>query len=106
VALFLTETDVRELLPMGRALECVEASLVAQGNARAVNRSRERILLPHLSLHYVAGALPELQHLGMKIYTVTPNDVRFLVLLVRRREWQIVVIDAGRPSGAYPHRSC
>jgi len=81
VTLFLTESDVRELLPMDRALECVEASLVAQGNDHAINRSRERILLPQMSLHYMAGALPEAQHVGMKIYTVTREDFRFLVLL-------------------------
>jgi ornithine cyclodeaminase/alanine dehydrogenase-like protein (mu-crystallin family) len=81
MTLFLTESDVRELLPMERALECVEASFVAQGNDRAVNRSRERILLPNMSLHYMAGALPESQHVGMKIYTVTRSDFRFLVLL-------------------------
>jgi ornithine cyclodeaminase/alanine dehydrogenase-like protein (mu-crystallin family) len=81
VTLFLTEADVRELLPMERALECVEASFVAQGEDRAVNRSRERILLPGFSLHYMAGALLESQHVGMKIYTVTREDFRFLVLL-------------------------
>jgi ornithine cyclodeaminase/alanine dehydrogenase-like protein (mu-crystallin family) len=66
---------------MERALECVEASFVAQGGDRAVNRARERILLPAFSLHYMAGALPESQHVGMKIYTVTREDFRFLVLL-------------------------
>jgi ornithine cyclodeaminase/alanine dehydrogenase-like protein (mu-crystallin family) len=66
---------------MDRALECVEASFVAQGNNRAVNRPRERILLPHVSLHYMAGALPESQHMGIKIYTATPEGVRFLLLL-------------------------
>jgi ornithine cyclodeaminase/alanine dehydrogenase-like protein (mu-crystallin family) len=66
---------------MERALECVEASFVAQGNDRAINRSRERILLPQVSLHYMAGALPESQHVGMKIYTVTRDDFRFYVLL-------------------------
>ena len=62
MTLFLTEEDVRELLPMERALECVEASFIAQGNDRAFNRSRERILLPEMSLHYMAGALPESHH--------------------------------------------
>ncbi|MGO8814183.1 MAG: ornithine cyclodeaminase family protein [Terriglobia bacterium] len=81
MTLFLTESDVRELLPMDRALDCVEASLVAQGHDHAVNRSRERILLPHVSLHYMAGALPESNHLGLKIYTVTQKDFRFLLLL-------------------------
>ena len=81
MTLFLTESDVRSLLPMERALECVEASFIAQGNERAVNRSRERILLPHVSLHYLAGALPDSHYMGMKIYTVTRDDFRFLVLL-------------------------
>ncbi len=66
---------------MEQALECVEESFVAQGNERAVNRSRERILLPHVSLHYLAGALPDSQVMGIKIYTVTRDDFRFLVLL-------------------------
>jgi alanine dehydrogenase len=81
MTLFLTESDVQELLTMDRALECVEATFVAQGNERAINRSRERIILPHLSLHYLAGALPDSQLLGMKVYTVTREAARFLMLL-------------------------
>ncbi len=81
MTLFLTESDVQQLLPMERALECVEQSLIAQGNGCAVNRPRDRILLPHVSLHYLAGALPESQRMGMKIYSVTRESFRFLVLL-------------------------
>jgi ornithine cyclodeaminase/alanine dehydrogenase-like protein (mu-crystallin family) len=81
MTLFLTESDVRELLPMESALACVEASFVLQGNARAVNRARERILLPHLALNYMAGALPDSHYLGLKIYTVTTPLLQFLVLL-------------------------
>lgn len=81
MTLFLTEAEVQELLPMERALECVEASFMAQGSGRAVNRSRERILLPHTSLHYMAAALPNEKLLGMKIYTVTRADLCFAVLL-------------------------
>ena len=81
MTLFLSETDIQELLPMERALECVEASFVAQGSGKAVNRSRERILLPQTSLHYMAAALPEEKWLGMKIYTVARTGLRFVVLL-------------------------
>lgn len=81
MTLFLTESEVCELLPMERALECVEASFVAQGNDRAINRPRDRILLPPFSLHYMAGALVDSQQVGMKIYTVTPDGFRFFVLL-------------------------
>lgn len=81
MTIFLTESDVQELLPMERALECVEQSFVAQDDGSAVNRPRERILLPGVSLHYLAGALPESQRMGMKIYSVTRESYRFLVLL-------------------------
>lgn len=81
MTLFLTEAEVCELLPMQRALDCVEGSFIAQGNDRAINRPRDRILLPDLSLHYMAGALPDSQHLGIKIYTVARDGFRFIVLL-------------------------
>jgi alanine dehydrogenase len=79
--LFLTEADVQQLLPMSQAIERVEASFAAQARGEAVNRSRERILLPATSLHYMAAALPEENLLGMKIYTVSSGALRFMVLL-------------------------
>ena len=81
MALFLSEDDVLELLNMERALECVEASLLAQGLGQAINRSRKRIVLAQSSLHYMAAALAEQNWLGMKIYTATPSKLRFGVLL-------------------------
>src|SRR5579859_1588127 len=81
MALFLAEPDVQELFPMERALERVEASFRAQQGGQAANRSRERIFLPHSSLHYMAASLPEEKQMGMKIYTVTRNSFRFVVLL-------------------------
>lgn len=79
--LLLTEEDVLALLPMARAIELVEASFLAQHNGQAINRSRERIFLPHASLHYMAAALPEDNLMGMKIYSVTRGSFRFVVLL-------------------------
>jgi ornithine cyclodeaminase/alanine dehydrogenase-like protein (mu-crystallin family) len=79
--LALTEEDVLALLPMARAIELVEASFVAQHKGQAINRSRERIFLPHASLHYMAAALPEDNLMGTKIYTVTRGRFRFVVLL-------------------------
>lgn len=79
--LLLTEEDVLALLPMARAIELVEASFLAQHQGQAINRSRERIFLPHASLHYMAAALPEDNLMGMKIYSVTRGSFRFVVLL-------------------------
>lgn len=81
MTLFLSESDVQELFPMERALERVEASLRAQHQGQAANRPRQRILLPHSSLHYMAASLPEENLMGMKIYTVSREAFRFVVLL-------------------------
>jgi alanine dehydrogenase len=81
MALFLTEADVQDLFPIERALERVEASFIQQHSGRAVNRSRQRIFLPGSSLHYMAAALPDEKLLGMKIYTVVRDALRFVVLL-------------------------
>ena len=81
MVLVLSESDVQELLPMERALECVEASFVAQSKGRGINRPRERIFLPHSSLHYMAAALPDEKLFGMKIYTIARPAWRFIVLL-------------------------
>ena len=81
MALFLTEEEVTRLLPMNDALRLVEQSFRAQNAEAAVNRSRERIVLPHFSLHYMAAALVEENLVAMKIYTVARGGLRFLVLL-------------------------
>jgi ornithine cyclodeaminase/alanine dehydrogenase-like protein (mu-crystallin family) len=81
MALFLSEDDVQELFPMRQALQCVEASFVAQHSGRAVNQSRQRLFQPGFSLHYMAAAVTDEHLAGMKIYTVTSGTARFLVLL-------------------------
>lgn len=79
--LFLTEEDVQELFPMSRAIECLTSSFLAQHDQGAINRSRERIFLPATSLHYMAAGYEREKLLGMKIYTVSRDVLRFLVLL-------------------------
>lgn len=81
MVLFLSEEDVLELFPMKQAIECIEASFMAQHSGTAVNRSRERIFQPGFSLHYMAAAMADEHLAGMKIYTVASGGARFLVLL-------------------------
>lgn len=66
---------------MPRAIECVTASFNAQHDGSAMNRSRERVFLPDTSLHYMAAGYTREKLLGMKIYTVSRDALRFLVLL-------------------------
>lgn len=90
--LLITEEEVQELFPIERALERVEASFLAQNGGRAVNRPRQRIFLPRTSLHYMAAALPDENLLGMKIYTVTRQGLRFVVLLFDAESGELLAL--------------
>lgn len=79
--LFLTEKDVLEIFAMETALDVIRASFLAQANGAAVNQPRRRIFMHDVSLHYMAGALPDEKLLGMKVYTVSSGLLRFIVLL-------------------------
>jgi alanine dehydrogenase len=92
MALFLSEADVLELFPMKRALELVEASFVAQHKDTATNQSRQRLFQPGFSLHYMAAGLAGERLAGMKIYTITSGEARFLVLLFDARTGEMLAI--------------
>lgn len=79
--LFISEADVVALFPMELAIECIEASFLTQGRGGAVNHPRRRILLPNVSLHYMAAALPGDNLLGMKIYAASRQSITFSCLL-------------------------
>jgi alanine dehydrogenase len=90
--LLLTEQDVQALFSMERALECVTRSFLAQHTGRAMNRSRERIFLPQVSLHYMAAGYADEKLLGMKIYTVASGGLRFLVFLYDGESGELIAM--------------
>ena len=77
---------------MDRALECVTASFMAQHTGRAINRSRERIFLPKVSLHYMAAGFVDENLLGMKIYTIGHDTWRFMVLLFEGESGELLAM--------------
>jgi ornithine cyclodeaminase/alanine dehydrogenase-like protein (mu-crystallin family) len=79
--LFLTESDVRELLPMDTAIELMEAAFERLSTGEALNHPRRRLILPTGSvLHYMAGA--DGAYFGTKIYASHPkHGAHFLFLL-------------------------
>ena len=81
MALFLTESDVAQLLTMPLALEAVEAAHRALAAGRAVDVPRQRTRLPQTTLHVLQGALPDFGVIGYKAYTSNRSGVRFLVHL-------------------------
>lgn len=79
--LFLTENDVRELLPMVEAVEQMEALFHRLAAGESLNQPRRRLTLPTGSaLHYMAGADGE--YFGTKVYSTNPkHGAHFLFLL-------------------------
>ena len=70
--LFLTETDVRELLPMAKAIELMEGAFHRMAAGESLNQPRRRLILPAGSvLHYMAGA--DGAYFGTKIYSTHPK---------------------------------
>lgn len=77
---------------MRQALDLIEASFAAQQNGKAVNQSRHRLFQPGFSLHYMAAALADENLAGMKIYTITSEAARFLVLLFEVKTGELLAV--------------
>ncbi|HEV2490760.1 MAG TPA: ornithine cyclodeaminase family protein [Candidatus Acidoferrales bacterium] len=93
MALLLTEADVRSLLTMTVALEAVEAAFRRLADGQALVHSRQRLHLPEKSyLHYMAAGDAAGGYMGMKIYTSSPEGLRFLVPLFRAASGELLAL--------------
>jgi alanine dehydrogenase len=82
MALLLTESDVRAILTMPMAMELTEESFRRLASGAGVSHPRRRLKLAEKGLmHYMAAADSQGGYVGLKIYTVSPSGVRFLVPL-------------------------
>ncbi len=90
--LVLTENDVLDLFTIEAALDSVKASFLAQAHHNAVNQPRQRIFLRDVSLHYMAGALPADNLMGLKVYTVSQGLLRFMVLLYKADNGEMLAL--------------
>jgi len=81
--LYLTESDVRELLPMVDAIQLMHPAFERLATGHAANHPRRRLILPTGSvLHYMAGS--DGDYFGAKIYSSHPrHGAHFLFLLYR-----------------------
>jgi ornithine cyclodeaminase/alanine dehydrogenase-like protein (mu-crystallin family) len=77
-ALFLTETDVRDLLDMEIAIEVIEEAFRQLATGGAVNVPRVRARGAGICLHNLSAAADYLGVVGWKAYTTTKSGARFL----------------------------
>ena len=84
--LYISEADVRELLPMRDCIELMQAAFERLGSGVAVNHPRRRLALPTRSvLHYMAGS--DGKYFGAKVYSSNPaSGAHFFFLLYRAED--------------------
>ena len=93
--LYLTEKDVRDLLPMPVCIELMQTAFERLAAGEAINQPRRRLILPTGSvLHYMAAG--DGQFYGAKIYATNPrHGAHFLFLLYRAADAQpLAIIEA------------
>lgn len=91
--LYLSETDVTQLLTMAMALEAVEEGMRHWAEGTATNQLRQRLEVPPKTyLHYMAAADRARGYFGMKIYTSAPSGLRFLIPLYRAETGELVAL--------------
>src|ERR1017187_8162000 len=93
--LYLTEKDVRDLLPMRVCIDLMQTAFERLASGEALNHPRRRLILPTGSvLHYMAAS--DGQHYGAKIYATNPrHGAHFLSLLYRAADAEpLAIIEA------------
>jgi ornithine cyclodeaminase/alanine dehydrogenase-like protein (mu-crystallin family) len=97
VPLYLTESDVAELLTPADAVEAVEACFRRMAAGSVENRPRYRLGLEEGALAVMAAADLELGYAGAKVYAGFRDGARFAVLLFRADSPELVaVLDADK----------
>lgn len=94
--LFLTEDDVKKLLPMGEAIRMMRLAFQKLAAGEAQNQARHRLRLPNGSvLHSLAGAYGD--YFGAKIYSTHPHSgAHFLFLLYAAQDARpLAMFEAG-----------
>jgi ornithine cyclodeaminase/alanine dehydrogenase-like protein (mu-crystallin family) len=83
--LYLTEEDVRRLLPMHDCIGLMESAFRRLAVGESLNHSRQRLVLPTRSvLHYMAAH--DGAYFGIKVYSSHPRTGAFFLVALYRAE--------------------
>ena len=99
MALFLTEGEVAQLLPMNECIDVLEEAFAHAGSGQVEIKPRSRIRMPNGFFHFMAAADAEHQVFGYKAYPsfAGPGGSKFLVMLYDFESGQLLAcIEAGR----------
>ena len=99
MALFLTEREVADLLPMGECIDVLEQAFAHAGAGQTDNKPRSRIRMPNGFFHFMAAADAQHQVFGYKAYPSFPGPggSKFVVMLYDFESGQLLAcLEAGR----------
>ena len=97
MALFLSEGDVAQLLPMKECVDVLDQAFAHAGAGQVENKPRSRIRMPNGFLHFMAAADAGHQVFGYKAYPSFAGGAKFLVMLYDYESGQLLAcIEAGR----------
>ena len=102
MALYLSDKEVAELLPMAECIDVLDKLFSYAGAGLAENVPRSRIRLPGGFLHFLAGASmgPELQGFGYKAYSTFPGGAsKFLMMLYDGQTGELLSVMDARALG-------
>jgi alanine dehydrogenase len=89
VPLYLTETDVEQLVTMDLALEAVTTAFRKLALEEAENIPRQRCQTDHVMLHVLPAAAKTLGIIGFKAYTSSKEGTRFHITLYDGKTGQL-----------------
>lgn len=95
-ALYLTESDVAQVIDMPATLGIVEECLRRLALGEANNVPRDRAVGPGIILHTMSAASGYLGHVGWKAYTTTKQGARFLVGLYDSTGAMVALIEGDK----------
>jgi len=79
--LYLTEEEVRRLLPMPECIALLREMFQRLASGEAINQPRRRLMLPtHSTLHYMAAA--DGGYFGTKVYATNPRRGAYFLFLL------------------------
>jgi ornithine cyclodeaminase/alanine dehydrogenase-like protein (mu-crystallin family) len=88
--LYLKEHDVEELVSVPEVIDALDAAFRDQAAGRAWTNPRNRLRLPGITLHMMAGAIPG--YFGYKAYTVAAGKTQFFFFLYSAQTAEMLAI--------------
>ena len=88
--LYLKEAEVEQLVTLPEVIEALERAFRDQASRRAWTNPRNRLHLPGVTLHMMAGAIPG--YFGYKAYTVSAGKAQFYFFLYSAESAELLAL--------------